>query len=239
MSKITQIKVQRRTIKTQKGRNKMQNKNKESRFGFPINLQLFAESESSNGGEDVTNNNSETNDEHEENTPTVEEVLAELAKERAEKEKLKNSLNTTSSELAATKKQLKTKMTAEEQFEEEKRIADEAKDARIQELETKFRKIEYSKRYMGIGMDEKTAETISDLTGELQDPDKFFSSLDKFIKAKEKTSGEDALQKFLKSRPDIKAGSGNYEDSFALEKAKSLAKKNNENNENILKYYRR
>ena len=31
----------------------MQNKNKESRFGFPINLQLFAESESSNGGEDV------------------------------------------------------------------------------------------------------------------------------------------------------------------------------------------
>ena len=50
-----------------------------------------------------------------ESTPSVDELMAELAKERAEKAKLKNFFDTESSELAATKKQFRTKMTAEEQ----------------------------------------------------------------------------------------------------------------------------
>lgn len=41
-------------------------------------------------------------------TPTVEELMAELAKERAEKAKLKNSFDTASSELSNAKKQLKS-----------------------------------------------------------------------------------------------------------------------------------
>ena len=175
-----------------------------------------------------------------ENTPSVDELMAELAKERAEKAKLKNSFDTASSELAATKKQLRTKMTAEEQIEEEKRLADEAKDAKIQELESKFRTMDYSKRYMGIGMDEKTAESLSELTGELVDADKFFSALGKFITASNKAAEENYRQELIKNNPDINAGSGgDTKNSLAEERAVSIGKRTAGANEDILKFYRR
>ena len=175
-----------------------------------------------------------------ESTPSVDELMAELAKERAEKAKLKNSFDTASSELAATKKQLRTKMTAEEQIEEEKRLADEAKDAKIQELESKFRTMDYSKRYMGIGMDEKTAESLSELTGELADADKFFSALGKFITASNKAAEENYRQELIKSNPDINAGSGSdTKNSLAEERAVSIGKRTAGANEDILKFYRR
>ena len=175
-----------------------------------------------------------------ESTPSVDELMAELAKERAEKAKLKNSFDTASSELAATKKQLRTKMTAEEQIEEEKRLADEAKDAKIQELESKFRTMDYSKRYMGIGMDEKTAESLSELTGELADADKFFSALGKFITASNKAAEENYRQELIKNNPDINAGSGgDTKNSLAEERAVSIGKRTAGANEDILKFYRR
>ena len=175
-----------------------------------------------------------------ENTPSVDELMAELAKERAEKAKLKNSFDTASSELAATKKQLRTKMTAEEQIEEEKRLAEEAKDAKIQELESKFRTMDYSKRYMGIGMDEKTAEALSELTGELADADKFFSALGKFITASNKAAEENYRQELIKNNPDINAGSGgDTKNSLAEERAVSIGKRTAGANEDILKFYRR
>ena len=180
------------------------------------------------------------NIENAENTPSVDELMAELAKERAEKAKLKNSFDTASSELAATKKQLRTKMTAEEQIEEEKRLADEAKDAKIQELESKFRTMDYSKRYMGIGIDEKTAESLSELTGELVDADKFFSALGKFITASNKAAEENYRQELIKSNPDINAGSGDdTKNSLAEERAVSIGKRTAGANEDILKFYRR
>ena len=175
-----------------------------------------------------------------ENTPSVDELMAELAKEKAEKAKLKNSFDTASSELAATKKQLRTKMTAEEQIEEEKRLADEAKDAKIQELESKFRTMDYSKRYMGIGMDEKTAESLSELTGELVDADKFFSALGKFITASNKAAEENYRQELIKNKTEINAGSGgDTKNSLAEERAVSIGKRTAGANEDILKFYRR
>ena len=173
-------------------------------------------------------------------TPTVEELLTKLAQKDADYAKLKNSFDTTSSELSTAKKQLKAKMTAEEQIEEEKRIADEAKDARIQELESKFRTMDYSKRYMGIGMDEKTAESLSELTGELADADKFFSALGKFITASNKAAEENYRQELIKNNPDINAGSGgDTKNSLAEERAVSIGKRTAGANEDILKFYRR
>ena len=173
-----------------------------------------------------------------ENIPSVDELMAELAKERAEKAKLKNSFDAASSELAATKKQLRTKMTAEEQIEEEKRLAQEAKDARIQELESKFRIMDYSKRYMGIGMDEKTAESLSELTGQLEDADKFFSALGKFIAASNKAAEENYMQELIKTNPDIKAGAGNTDkNAWVADMAKELANQKTGANANILNHY--
>ena len=160
----------------------------------------------------------------ENDTPTVEELMAKIAQKDADYAKLKNAFDSKASALSKTEKQLKAKMSAEEQIEEEKRIADEAKDARIQELESKFRTMDYSKRYMGIGMDEKTAEMLSELTGELADADKFFSALGKFAQSLASSSAESAVQKLLKDRPEIKAGSGSSErHALAKEKAKETA----------------
>lgn len=173
-----------------------------------------------------------------ENIPSVDELMAELAKERAEKAKLKNSFDAASSELAATKKQLRTKMTAEEQEQEAKREAEEAKDARIQELESKFRIMDYSKRYMGIGMDEKTAEALSELTGQLEDADKFFSALGKFITASNKAAEENYMQELIKTNPDIKAGAGNTDkNAWVADMAKELAHQKTGANANILNHY--
>ena len=180
----------------------------------------------------------QTTETTENKTPTVEELIAKLAQRDADYAKLKNSFDTTSSELSTAKKQLKQKMTAEEQIEEEKRIADEAKDARIQELESKFRTMDYSKRYMGIGMDEKTAESLSELTGELSDADKFFSALDKFMKSKIKSAGEDAIQELIKKNPEIKSGTGDSEkNALAKEKAREAAHRHTGANMDILKHY--
>ena len=180
----------------------------------------------------------QTTETTENKTPTVEELIAKLAQRDADYAKLKNSFDTTSSELSTAKKQLKQKMTAEEQIEEEKRIADEAKDARIQELESKFRMMDYSKRYMGIGMDEKTAESISELTGELIDSDKFFSVLGKFVATSNKTAGENAVQDLIKKNPEIKSGTGDSEkNALAKEKAKEAAHRCSGADMDILKHY--
>lgn len=180
----------------------------------------------------------QTTETAENKTPTVEELIAKLAQRDADYAKLKNSFDTTSSELSTAKKQLKAKMSAEEQIEEEKRIADEAKDARIQELESKFRMMDYSKRYMGIGMDEKTAESLSELTGELSDADKFFSALDKFMKSKIKSAGEDAIQELIKKNPEIKSGTGDSDkNALAKEKAKEAANRRSGADMDILKHY--
>lgn len=180
----------------------------------------------------------QTTETTENKTPTVEELIAKLAQRDADYAKLKNSFDTTSSELSTAKKQLKAKMSAEEQIEEEKRIADKAKDARIQELESKFRMMDYSKRYMGIGMDEKTAEMLSELTGELTDADKFFSALDKFMKSKIKSAGEDAIQELIKKNPEIKSGTGDSDkNALAKEKAKEAANRRSGADMDILKHY--
>ena len=176
----------------------------------------------------------------ENSTPTVEELMAKIAQKDADYAKLKNAFDSKASALSKTEKQLKAKMSAEEQIEEEKRIADEAKDARIQELESKFRTMDYSKRYMGIGMDEKTAETLSEMTGELTDPDKFFSALGKFITASNKAAEESYRQELIKNNPDINAGSGgDTKNSLAEERAVSIGKRTAGANEDILKFYRR
>lgn len=174
----------------------------------------------------------------ENSTPTVEELMTKLAQKDADYAKLKNSFDTASSELSTAKKQLKAKMSAEEQIEEEKRLADEAKDAEIKELKDKFRVMDYSKRYMGIGMDEKTAESLSEMTGELTDPDKFFSALGKFISASKKSAGESAVQELVKNNPDINAGTGKQDkNAWVGDIAKELAhQKTGVNTSNLERY---
>lgn len=209
-----------------------------ARCKMPMNLQFFAESpgdggDGGEGGSDGGEGGGGEND-----TPTVEELMAQLAQERATNAQNKAALDRALKEKGELTKNLRKRMTAEETANEEKRLADEAKDAEIKELKEKFRTMDYSKRYMGIGMDEKTAESLSELTGDLSDVDKFFSALDKFVKAKIKTAGENAVQELIKSNPDIKAGTGSADkNAWVGDVAKELAhQKTGVNTSNLERY---
>ena len=208
------------------------------RCKMPMNIQFFAEPSGGDGGGAGDGGDGGDNGDGHENTPTVDELLAQLAQERATNAQNKAALDKALKEKGELTKNLRAKMSAEEQEAEAKKAADEAKDARIQELESKFRMMDYSKRYMGIGMDEKTAETLSELTGELFDADKFFSALDKFMKSKIKSAGEDAIQELIKKNPEIKSGTGDSEkNALAKEKAKEAAHRHTGANMEILKHY--
>lgn len=190
-------------------------------------------------GQEETEQSNPSNTTDESHSTAYDELVTQLSEARAEAAKWKNANDKSSQEAASYKKQLRAKMTAEEQDAEAKAEAERLKDERIQEMATQLRIMDYSKRYMGVGMDEKTAETFAGLTGELEDVEKFFSTLDKFVQAKVKAAEDESIQKFLKSRPDIKAGTGATEAPFGMEKAKSLAQRSSGVNEDILKYYRR
>lgn len=201
---------------------------------FPMNLQLFAESGADSGENTEPDAGAEDGGEN----PSVEELLAQLAEERAKSARLQNEKDSASSEAANFKKQLRAKMTANEQEEAAKAEAEAAKDAKIQELETKFRLMDYSKRFMGVGMDETLATELAGLTGEIAEPDKFFSALDKFVKATIKKAGEDSVEALIKSNPSIKAGNGDGAgESLAVRKAKELAGGVRTVNQDILKNY--
>lgn len=209
-----------------------------ARCKMPMNIQFFAESPGDGGDGGDGGSDGGEGDGGENDTPTVEELMAQLAQERAVNAQNKAALDRALKEKGELTKNLRKRMTAEETANEEKRLADEAKDAEIKELKEKFRTMDYSKRYMGIGMDEKTAESLSELTGDLPDVDKFFSALDKFVKAKIKTAGENAVQELIKSNPDIKAGTGSADkNAWVGDVAKELAhQKTGVNTSNLERY---
>lgn len=211
-----------------------------ARCKIPMNLQLFAEV-GDVGSDGVGGSGKEGVDlggDGDDNPPTVEELMAQLAEERAKSARLQNEKDSASSEAANFKKQLRAKMTANEQEEAAKAEAEAAKDAKIQELETKFRLMDYSKRFMGVGMDEASATELAGLTGEIAEPDKFFSALDKFVKATIKKAGEDSVEALIKSNQSIKAGNGDGAgESLAVRKAKELSGGTRTVNQDILKNY--
>ena len=184
------------------------------------------------GAEQVQSNQQESH------TPTIEELMSELSKSRAEVAKWKNANDKSSQEAASYKKQLKAKMTIEEQDAEAKAEAERQKDEQIKAMSTKLRTMEYSKKFMGIGTDEKTAESLSQLTGDMDDPERFFSELGKFVNAVKQQAADEALQKFLKERPEIKAGvGGDDKNAWVNDLAKEIAHQKNGVNKSILEHY--
>ncbi|HIR27667.1 MAG TPA: hypothetical protein IAB84_06830 [Candidatus Choladousia intestinigallinarum] len=154
----------------------------------------------------------DTATEQEDKQPTLEEVMAELARERAEKEKMKVASDKYSSEIATLKKQLRAKQTAEEAAEDAKREQEEAHKEYVAGLEKKLALIEAKARYADMGMDPelaaKTAE--AELDG---DKETVSANIKKMMAASLKS----AEAEWLKSRPDAQAGADedpNAEDPF-------------------------
>lgn len=208
-----------------------------ARCKIPMNLQLFADS-GNDGGSSEGGEERNFSDSLPEDTPTIEELMTQLAEERAKTARLQNEKDTASSEAASFKKQLRARMSANEQEEAEKKAREEAIEKELQELRNESRINKYSKHFMGVGMDETSATELATLTGEIAEPEKFFSALDKFVKATIKKAGEDSVEALIKSNPSIKAGNGDGAgESLAVRKAKELASGARTANQDILKNY--
>lgn len=157
----------------------------------------------------------------EQKTPTVDELLTELARERAEKNKLKASFDKTSSDVAELKRQLRAKQTADEQVLADQKEAEEKRAEYIKSLERKVAMNEAVQRYIGLGMD--SALAMDTATAELDgDKDKVATNFKKYqdsvIEAKQ--------AEWLKSRPQVQSGGEGKTDEDLLKDAFMKALKN-------------
>lgn len=135
--------------------------------------------------------------------PTVEELMAQLATERAEKEKYKNRSDKASSEAAEYKKQLRSKQTAEEQEAEAKaeaqRIADEERESMRKELNH----IKAVAAYNGVS--EKSVEKLIDAVSESD-----HTAIATIIENEKKSAVAEAQAEWMRTRPRVNIGGGEY-----------------------------
>lgn len=152
--------------------------------------------------------NQDPDNKPEEKEPTVEELMAQLAQERANSAKLQNDYNKASSEAANYRKQLKAKQTAEEQEEEAKKEAEEEHKKYVKGLEDTIRMTNATNRYLAIGMSAEMAKDTA--KAELEnDMEKVTENMSKFKDASIKA----AESEWLKSRPEVNAGQGEGEET--------------------------
>lgn len=150
----------------------------------------------------------------------VDDLKAQLAKAKADYQKLKIQNDTNSKQAKQLKDQLRSKQSKEEQEEQDRA----EKLAELEALRREVQVSKYSKRYIGIGMDEKTSDEIAAITPSMNDDEAnaFFDAIGKHIKAIEKTAADNAIQKLLKDRPDINAGGGDSDNDPSMAFAKTF-----------------
>lgn len=187
---------------------------------------------------DVSGGGSASEDKTDDDGETLESLRQALAKANGDLERYKNSITRLNKEKSDLTKKNREMMSAD-QLEKE---AQEEKERRFAEMEKELRANKYSKRLVGLGMEEKDADAFATTIPDLEDSDSFFNTLADFIKAREKNASDKAIQDLLKSRPDINAGTGdaNKDDpAMALAKAAVEASKRHSAtvNTDILKNY--
>ena len=147
--------------------------------------------------------NQQNGTENQQETPTVEELMAQLAAERAEKEKYKNASDKASSEAANYKKQLRSKQTAEEQEAEAKAEADRLQAEKFESMSKELNHIKAVAAYQKSISDEKDIEALIEAVAE-GDHSAVTAVIENEIQRRiqaEKTA-------WMKSRPAVNAGSG-------------------------------
>ena len=136
----------------------------------------------------------------ENNTPTVEELMAQLATERAEKEKYKSASDKASSEAAKYKKELRSKQTAEEQEAEAKAEADKLREEELESLRKELNHNKAVSAYKAI-TDEKVVETLIEAVSESD-----HNAIAAIIESQKKAAVKEAQAEWLKSRPQANSG---------------------------------
>ena len=140
-----------------------------------------------------------TTQENETKTPTVEELMAQLASERAEKEKYKNASDKASSEVAQYKKQLRSKQTAEEQEAEAKAEAERLQNEKYENAIKELNHMKAVSAYKNVS--EKSIETLIEAVAE-GDHSAIATIIDNEVKA----AVTAAKAEWMKTRPAVNAG---------------------------------
>lgn len=133
-------------------------------------------------------------------TPTVEELMTQLAQERAEKERFKNANDKLSKSEAEMKRQLRARQTAEEREAEEKAEADRLAKEEHERVVNELNHIKAVSAYKAID-DEKTVESLIEA---ISDAD--HNAIATIIANECKKAVAEAEAKWLKDRPRVSHG---------------------------------
>lgn len=136
------------------------------------------------------------------NTPSIEELMSQLASERAEKEKYKNASDKASSEAAKYKKELRSKQSAEEQEAEAKAEAERLQNEKYENAINELNRMKAVSAYKNVS--EKSVERLIDAVSEAD-----HSAIASIIESEVKAAVANAQTEWLKSRPPVNAG-GEY-----------------------------
>lgn len=131
--------------------------------------------------------------------PSVDELMAQLAAERAEKEKYKTANDKLSKEAADTKRQLRAKQTAEEQEAEAQAEAQRLADEERENLRKENNRFKAMAAYKNL--DEKTVDKLLEAVSDAD-----HATLAAIIEAEVQKAVKEAKAEWMKSRPPVNAG---------------------------------
>ena len=132
-------------------------------------------------------------------TPTVDELMAQLAAERAEKEKNKLALDKALKEKGDITKQLRAKQTAEEQEAEAQAEAQRLAEEEREQLRKENNRFKAMAAYKSF--DEKTVDKWLEAVSEAD-----HVTLASMIEAEKQKAVKEAQAEWMKSRPPVNTG---------------------------------
>ena len=157
--------------------------------------------------DEIKNNGTETNevvkgDANIENTPNVDELMAQIAQLTSDRDKYKSANDKLSKSEAEMKRQLRAKLSAEEQQAEEMAEAQRLRDEEFEAMKAELNHNKAVNAYKVIS-DEKMVESLIEAVSDA-DHNAIATIMEKYANAKVK----EAQAEWLKSRPQV--NTGNY-----------------------------
>lgn len=150
--------------------------------------------------EEITTTVNETGNQGGDNTPTVQELMAQLAQANAERDKFKNANDKLSKEAAETKRQLRAKQTEEERKAEELAEAKRLRDDEFETVKAELNHIRAVNAYKAIA-EEKEVEKLIDAVSDAD-----HNAIAAIIENQCKKAVAEAEAKWLKDRPNVNTG---------------------------------
>lgn len=158
-----------------------------------------------NTADTTTTATTTNNGEGDNNTPTVEQLMAQLAAERATNKQNKAALDKALKEKGELTKSLRAKQTAEEQAAAEKQAEDERRQQEYENAMNELNRMKAEQAYGGILTDSKSIDTVINAVA-----DNDHKSIALLIQNEKKAAVKAAQAEWLKSRPPVNNGGGSY-----------------------------